>query len=249
MINQKGRRTKATLETVPGHALKVALGGLPVTVIFVVVVSGLLVYRGVNVYTGFGVPTVFDPLYYVASLLIHSGESHFLGSMYFFVPAGVVMTYLIGNRGVLEVILVAHIPVAFVAAVVGTPVIGVTASAYALVAAVLVHAAWLATEKSYEATRVVFTLSVFLLAALSLVTVAADSAYISPVLGFLIGGMFESVRVFWRYVSKEYERRLAVVEELRMPKFDSTWEGSDDGEEDEQHATEVDTEPTAGRGW
>jgi hypothetical protein len=174
-------------------------GNAPFVVAAVAAIGGLFALRGMNGYASgvSGVPAYLDPLYYLGTLFAHSGPSHYVSVMYFFVPAGVLLTYLTNNRMVAYAVVVSHLPTAAVCSVLGVGTLGAGAAAYGLLAAVLVRAAWLSSKGYSRRARVASVVGVFGLTGLGLVAVtgAAAAVYVVPVSGFLLGGTYEVTRV------------------------------------------------------
>jgi hypothetical protein len=81
-------------------------------VVGIAAVSGWVVveyggYAGANLAEG--KLALIDPTVYMVSLLLHESWSAYVGSMYFFLPAGVLLTYMTTNRSVLGVVVVSHV--------------------------------------------------------------------------------------------------------------------------------------------
>ncbi|MDZ7687180.1 MAG: rhomboid family intramembrane serine protease [Halobacteriales archaeon] len=210
---------------------------LPLTVVVVAVASGLLISRGVTQYPPelSSLPPLLDPLYYVGTLFAHSSTSHFVTNMYFFVPAGLALTYLAGNRRVLAVIVTAHLPAAVVASYLGTGVVGTTAAAYGLLAAVLVRAAWKGTEIYDPSIRVASSVCVFAFAgvALLLATGGAITVQFAPILGFLAGGALETRYVLTKFAHEEPDKSGVPADyAFGSPGFQTRWQNMADDEEE-----------------
>lgn len=216
---------------------------LPVTVAVIVVASGWFVLNGINAYPRdlSSLPLLVDPLYYVGSLFAHSGVSHFLMNVYFFIPAGIVLTYLTGNKEVLGVVVAAHLPAAFIGGIVGAGAIGISAAAYGLLAAMLVHSTWLAGRSYTGAVRVASTIGVFVVAgfALFISTGGAFSAYSAPVTGFVIGGAFESWRVIRGFGYEKPESEKIISDSFQTPSFRTRWENIANNKEEAEKLEEM----------
>ena len=145
-------------------------GNAPLFVAAVAAIGGLFALRGMNGYASgvSGVPAYLDPVYYLGTLFAHSGPSHYVSVMLFFVPAGMVFTYLTNNRKAAYVVVLSHLPTAAVCSVLGVGTIGAGAAAYGLLAAVLVRAAWLSSEGYSRKARLVSLVGVFTLTGLGL---------------------------------------------------------------------------------
>jgi membrane associated rhomboid family serine protease len=216
---------------------------VPFTVTIVAAFSGLFTLRGISTYPPdfSAFPYHLDPLYYVATLFIHSGASHYLANMYFFVPAGLILAYLTSNRRVSQVVLVSHLPTAFVCSLLGLSVIGAGAAAYGLLAAVLVHATWYCAGSYSGTVRVTSSIGVLALAALALVvaTGGALTAYIIPVSGFVLGGTYESWRILHKFGHEEDDWSDVLDEvSFHTPRFKSRWENMAGGDQDEAERLE-----------
>ena len=208
------------------------LRNLPVTVVVIAVVSGVFAHLGFDTYPqDFSTfPYLLDPLYYIVTIFMHSGTSHYLANMYFFVPAGILLTYLTSNRKVLYVVLVSHLPTAAFSATIGLATVGGGAAAYGLLAALLVRATWFSAEDYSGAVRVASSVGVVVLAGIALVSLVlaaggSQMTYVIPVSGFILGGTFESLRVLYAFGYAEPESS-GVPDDIyfEAPKFRSRWE-------------------------
>ncbi len=174
-------------------------GNAPLVVAAVAGIGGWFALRGMNGYASgiSGVPSYLDPVYYLGTLFAHSGLSHYVSVMYFFVPAGMLFTYLTNNRKVAYVVAVSHLPTAAVCSVLGVGTLGAGAAAYGLLAAVLVRTAWLSSKEYSRKARLVSLVGVFGLTGLGLIAVtgAAAAVYVVPVSGFFLGGTYEVTRI------------------------------------------------------
>lgn len=174
-------------------------GKAPLVVAAVAAIGGWFALWGMNGYASgiSGVPAYLDPLYYIGTLFAHSGLSHYVSVMYFFVPAGMLFTYLTNNRKVAYVVALSHLPTAAVCSVLGVGTLGAGAAAYGLLSAVLIRTAWLSSEGYSQRTRVVSLVGVFGLTGLGLISVtgAAAAVYVVPVSGFFLGGTYEVTRI------------------------------------------------------
>jgi len=213
---------------------------LPVVVISMSAVSLWLLREGVEGYPRdlSTLPILLDPLYYVGSVLVHAEPSQYLTSVAFFLPAGIVLTYLTHNRNVLAVVAVAHLPCAFLAESLGGTTVGLSAAAYGLLAATLVHAVWSSTRDRSGAYRVSATVAVYLFAVLVLVTATGGAvvAQFAPVVGFVLGGGFEAGRVIYVFGhSKPDESDVPDDVYFKAPRFRTRWENmaSDEREAEE----------------
>lgn len=182
----------------------VSISDVPVVVGLVAVVSGWFVveyggYSG-NELSG-GLLALFDPTLYMITLFLHEGLSEYIGSMYFFVPAGIALTYMTNNRNVLGVVVVSHVAAVLLSGIsLGLVFAGTIASAYGLLAATMVRATKIGTEKYSEKTQQGGPIGVFFVAVfglLMLVTTSSDGTHYMPILfGFILGGAFEASRVY-----------------------------------------------------
>jgi len=210
---------------------------LPLTVFAIALASGLLVTNGVTQYPPelSSLPPLLDPLYYVGTLFAHSNMSHFLTNMYFFVPAGLALTYLAGNRRVLAVVIAAHIPAAIIASYLGTGVVGATAAAYGILAAVLVRATWIGTESYDPSIRVASSVCVFALSGVALIFATGGDITVrfAPVIGFIAGGALETRYVLTRFAQEETDQsRVPADYAFRSPKFQTRWQNMAKDEEE-----------------
>ena len=219
--------------------MRKSIGTVPFTVATVALVSWVLVTSGVNEYPGgfSSLPFLLDPLYYVGSLFVHSGMSHYVANMLFFVPAGLALTYLAGDKRVVAVVVAAHVPTAVVAVYIGegAGVVGATAAAYGLLAAVLVRSVWVGTEIYDPMVRVVSAVGVFAFAGLALLlaTGGAITVQYAPVVGFVFGGALET-----RYVLTKFANRMPNQSNVPSdyvfegPSFRTRWQNMADDEEE-----------------
>jgi hypothetical protein len=212
---------------------------VPLVVAAVAAVSGWFALRGVHGYASgiSGVPAYVDPVYYLGTLFAHSGLGHYVSVMYFFVPAGMFLTYLTRNKRVAYVVAVSHLPTAFVCSVLGLEVLGAGAAAYGLLAAVLVHTAWLSSEGYSVGVRVVSVVGVVVVTGLGLVAVtgADASAYAVPLSGFVLGGTYEATAVLGglRGEKDTEEKEMPVGISDEPTHLGSPWENGNEDESSE----------------
>lgn len=219
------RRAKKEMRTLlrePRKALTFwrLVGSIPITVAIVVGVSAWLVLEGITTprltYGG-----LINPLYYIELLFVHSGWEHFLMNMYFFVPAGVLLTYLTNNKKVFEVVAVAHVSsvivtdFAFDQAMTGT-----TAAAYGLLAATAVRSTYIGSRRYSSSTQTAAPLGIFVVSAIGILMmgVASDGLLqnVPLIVGFVAGGALESLRVISK-TRKTNKKDIRDVEELSAP--------------------------------
>ncbi|MDZ7689019.1 MAG: rhomboid family intramembrane serine protease [Halobacteriales archaeon] len=87
-----------------------AVGYLPITVVGFAVITGWLHASSVGYFPdGYSVADLLHPMAYVGSLFFHADWAHYRGNMLFFLPFGLVLTWLTTNRHVLLVMLVSHL--------------------------------------------------------------------------------------------------------------------------------------------
>jgi len=174
---------------------------LPIAVAVVAGVSGWIVLEH-GIYTEYvSEVTLINPMHYLVSLFLHENWSHYVTSMYFFVPTGVFLTYMTDNKDVVGVILVSHVFAVLLGGMVfGIVVAGTTAAAYGLLAATMVRSTKVGTEDYSAVTRRAAPIGVFFISTLGLFMVQTASSsgfsYTPFMIGFIFGGSFESVRVF-----------------------------------------------------
>jgi len=182
----------------------VSLGNIPIVVMVIAGLSGYLVYT----YGGYagndisgGMFALLDPTLYLVSLFLHEGWSAYVGSMYFFVPAGVALTYMTNNRKVLGVIAVSHFFAVLLSGIsLGLAFAGTIAVAYGLLAATMVRATKIGTEKYSEKTQQGAPIGVLFIAVLGLLmlvtTSDSGSQYMPVFVGFIFGGASEATRIY-----------------------------------------------------
>lgn len=198
--------------------LKESVGDVPIVVGSIAVVSGWLVveyggYSG-NELSG-GLLTLLDPTLYIITLFLHEGMSEYIGSMYFFVPAGIALTYITNNKNTLGVMVVSHVAAVLLSGIsLGLVFAGTIASAYGLLAATMVRATKIGCEKYSMKTQQgapIGVLVVSVLGLLMLVTTSTDGTQYMPILiGFVFGGSFEATRVYIE------TRKVAEVDEVAV---------------------------------
>ncbi|MDZ7688484.1 MAG: rhomboid family intramembrane serine protease [Halobacteriales archaeon] len=182
-----------------------SVSNVPIVVGIIAGLSGWLIveyggYTGNEV--GGGLFALLDPTLYMISLFLHEGWPEYIGSMYFFIPAGVALTYMTNNKNVLAVVVVSHVFAVFLSGVsLGLAFAGTIAAAYGLLAAAMVRATKVGTEKYSEKTQQGAPIGIFVIAALGLlmmVTTSANGTQYMPVLvGFIFGGSAEALRVYF----------------------------------------------------
>lgn len=144
----------------------------------------------------------FDPFYHAATVVVHSGWQHFSGNMLFFVPLGILLTWLTSNRHVLLVIVATVVPTNFVAGAAGQFGFGASTAVFGLFAAVLVRSAGYAFQDASANTLqdVVATLLILGGTAFFAVFILAggrtEIGHFAHFLGFLFGGAVESLYIF-----------------------------------------------------
>ena len=175
-------------------------GYLPITVAVVAGLSGWIVFE-TGISTGYiNELALVNPVHYVISLFLHDTVSEYTTSMYFFVPAGVFLTYMTSNRDVLGVVLVSHVFAVMLGGMsFGLEVYGTSAAAFGLLAAAVVRGTKIGTEDYSATTRKAAPVGIFVIGALGLFMVATASDAMRQqtpyLIGFALGGSFETVRV------------------------------------------------------
>lgn len=224
---------------------RLRLGDIPITVVSLAIIGGLFALEGFDTYPEglSSFPYVLDPLYYVATIFVHSDLSQYLANMYFLVPAGILLTYLTSNKKVLYVITVSHIPTVTLCATIGMDVIGAGAAAYGILAAVLVRTTWFCAEDYSGAIRVISSIAVVAVAGTGLVLLvlasgASQVAYIIPVSGFILGGTFESLRIIYKFGYTRPESGLPEDAYFKLPRFRTRWENMADNPEEAEELEE-----------
>ncbi len=181
-----------------------SLGNVPFVVGGIAVLSGWLVAEHGGYTTdeiSGSLLTLFDPTLYMLTVFLHESWSAYIESMYFFLPAGIALTYMTNNKNVLGVVVVSHVFAVLLSAIaLGLAFAGTLAAAYGLLAATMVRATKFGTEKYSEKTQQGAPMAVLVVAVLGLlmlVTTSADGGQYLPVLvGFVFGGSFEASRVY-----------------------------------------------------
>ena len=200
------RRVKKELRTLlrePKKALNFwsVLGNVPITVALVVGVSVWLVLEGITS-TRITYGTLINPLYHIELLFVHSSWEHLLTNMYFFVPAGILLTYLTNNRKVFEVVAVSHVSAVLITGFAfDQSMTGTTAAAYGLLAATAVRAAYVgASSRRYsQKTQTAAPIGIFALSAVGMLMIGVVSGglvqNVPLIVGFVAGGVLECLRV------------------------------------------------------
>lgn len=177
-----------------------ASGYLPLTIAIVAGLSGWIVFE-----TGISTDYInelalVNPMHYGISLFLHDTPSDYITSMYFFVPAGVFLTYMTSNKEVLGVIAVSHIFAVMLGGMsFGLEVYGTAAAAFGLLAAALVRGTKIGTEDYSERTQRAAPVGIFVIGALGLFMIGTASdamrQQVPYLIGFAFGGSFETVIV------------------------------------------------------
>ena len=182
----------------------VSLGNIPIVVMVIAGLSGYLVYT----YGGYagndisgGLFALLDPTIYLVSLFLHEDLSAYVGSMYFFIPAGIALTYMTNNKNVLGVIAVSQFFAVLLSGIsLGLVFAGTIAAAYGLLAATMVRATKFGTEKYSERTQQGAPIGVLFIAVLGLLMLVTTSdqgtQYMPVFVGFIFGGASEASRVY-----------------------------------------------------
>lgn len=218
------RQTKKEMKTLlrePRKALTFwrLVGNIPITVAVVVGVSAWLAFEGINT-TQLSYGGLVNPLYYIELLFIHSSWEHLLTNMYFFVPAGVLLTYLTNNKKVFEVVAVAHVSSVLVTGFVfDQAMTGTTAAAYGLLAATAVRSTYIGSKKYSSSTQTAAPLGIFFVSAIGILMLGIASGGLLQnmplIIGFVAGGILEYLRVISKTRNTK-ERGIRDVEEFSM---------------------------------
>ncbi len=176
-----------------------ALGNIPVTVGVVVGISVWLVLEGI-VDTTATYDSLVNPFYYVELLFVHASTEQFVSSMYFFVPAGIALTYFTNNKTVFNVVAVSHVAAVLVTGVVlDSMFTGTTAAAYGLLAAVAVRAAYIGSKNYSATTQTAAPTGILVVASVGILMIGAAGGSLIQnmpvVVGFAAGGAYETMRV------------------------------------------------------
>ena len=174
------------------------LGYLPVTVVVFAVFTGWLHASSIGYFpNGYTVADLLRPAAYVGSLFFHADWAHYRGNMLFFLPFGLLLTWLTTNRHVLFVMLVSHLLASFFVAAayltVGVAMFGVGSSlaVFGIMGATVVAAAGALRDRKDISNRVVGY-------ALALVTVfylVNVFVHLGHAFGLLFGALLESAYV------------------------------------------------------
>jgi len=180
----------------------VPLGKIPIVVAVVAGLSGYVVFEfggSPSNEVADGIVAFINPVHYLVSLFIHESWSQYVTSMYFFIPAGFVLTYITSNRNVLAVIGASHIFAVLSCGVwLDIAVTGTTAAAYGLLAATVVSAVHIYAESYSKTVQMVAPVGILIISTLSLMSVTETVGYAQVLMGFIFGGSFESARVIMR---------------------------------------------------
>lgn len=196
---------------------------LPLTVLGIAGISGYLVVTGDTAANVEWLVHPLNPLYYVASMVIHENWAHFAGNMSLLIPLGLLLTWLTSDRHVLAVAVTSHVLTVVLAflALFRTSV-GSSVVMMAFMAAVAVRATGEATQDT--------DVAVFQAAALGLVVPLAGWLFAlfvvigpSPVghlehfLGFAFGAAVEGIYVLSEKelarLQEEQEQRRDLIHE------------------------------------
>lgn len=175
------------------------LGDVPVVVALIAVVGGWLALQSTG-YTRITGDAVFNPLYYIEILFVHSGWDHFVANMYFFLTAGIVLTYLTNNRKVFVVMAVSHVSAVLVTGVwFERGMIGTAAAAYGMLAATAVRTTYIGSKRYSPSTQTSAPIGIFVVSGIGMLmmgTVAGGFLQNVPlIIGFMAGGALECVTV------------------------------------------------------
>jgi len=173
----------------------ISASNVPIVVGLIAAASGWLVLE-YGVYTAdFSREVLVSPFYYVTTLFLHRGWAEYVASMYFFVPAGVSLTYMTSNKNVLAVVFGSHAFAALVSGFwMGLAVTGTAAAAYGLLSATMVRAARIYAEGFSSMTRMLAPAGLLVVATFGLLSVTESAVYSPVLMGFVFGGSFEGTR-------------------------------------------------------
>jgi len=173
----------------------VSLGDVPIVVAVVAAASGWLVTKGIEP-PPYPPEALINPIQYVVVLFTHEGWSQYVASMYFFIPGGIILTYITSNKNALGVIVASHIfAVLSCGAWLDMAVFGTTAAAYGLLAATIVGATHLGTENYSKRVQIAVPVGVLVISTFGLIAVTQTSEHAQVLMGFVFGGSFQSARV------------------------------------------------------
>lgn len=183
------------------------VGYLPVSVAAVAGVSWYFLKIGISRYDVFGSPVaLLNPLWYVLSMVIHSGWGHFEGNMYILVPFGVLLTLFTSNRHVMGVMLVSHVLGSVVRVAVAPAVaVGSSGAALGLAAAALVRTTGYGLQNTSEEWLQTGLYALFVPLACGFLFIAVlaggrgTTAHFIHFFAFLFGGAMEAIYVFSEY--------------------------------------------------
>lgn len=173
----------------------VSLGDIPMVVVLIAAVSGWMASVGISTET-YPQEALIKPIHYAVVLFSHEGWSQYVASMYFFIPGGVVLTYITSNKNALGVIAASHICAVLSCGVwLEMAVFGTTAAAYGLLAATIVAATHIGTGNYSEKVQVGVPIVVLIVSAFGLVAVTQTSEHAQVLMGFVFGGSFQGIQV------------------------------------------------------
>ena len=175
-------------------------GYLPITVALVAGLSGWIVFETGLTTDYINELALVNPVHYGISLFLHDTPSEYITSMYFFVPAGVFLTYMTSNKEVLGVVVISHVFAVMLGGMsFGLEVYGTSAAAFGLLAAAVVRGTKVGTEDYSQVTQRAAPIGIFVIGGLGLFmigTVSESMVQQTPYLiGFAFGGSFESAIV------------------------------------------------------
>lgn len=184
------------------------VGYLPITVIAVVVVSGLLATNEIwyhQVHLGSEPIDLINPFFYLGAMLLHGDWAHYYGNMEMWVPVGITLTLLTSNRHVLLIIVTSDFLAAFVGFAVGQVGFGFSGAAFGAMAALLVRSVGVALQNTSTDALQIGVAGLLLPASAGFFMIALlagggpDIAHFSHFFAFFFGGSAEAIYVFSEY--------------------------------------------------
>lgn len=175
------------------------LGKTPFVVALIAGVSGWLAREGVG-YSRMTSEMLVNPLYYVELLIVHSGWEHFIANMYFFLPAGMAMTYFTNNKKVLVVVAVSHTSAVLTTGVaLEQMVTGTAAAAYGLLAATAVRTTYIGSKRYSPSAQISAPVGMFFISGVGILMMGAVVGSflqnVPLIVGFAAGGALECLTV------------------------------------------------------
>ena len=180
------------------NQLYAAVGYLPITVIAFAVFTGWLHASSVGYFPdGYSIVDLLHPMAYIGSLFFHEDWAHYRGNMLFFLPFGLLLTWLTSNRHVILVMLVSHllasvfVVIAYLALGVAMFGVGSSLAVFGIMGATVIAAAGALRDRNNMSNKVVG----YALALVAVFYILNVFIHLGHAFGLMFGAFLESVYV------------------------------------------------------